>query len=158
MSEYSCRHQKGEIVGGRLPAFLTSIFAHPSDNCFFFKKWCFDSRRLHFAIWKNRYVWSEHTSFCETYRKGVQTLRSSWCPRFWGGFGDIWGGSGRVFGNPEMILGSPRCPQGFTMKLGEYFAKLWEGLGRLWELLGRRPTAQPIIYTNSRSTAPAAPY
>ena len=28
--------------------------------------------------------------FCKKYRKGVQTLRSSWCPRFWGGFGNIW--------------------------------------------------------------------
>ena len=42
----------------------------------------------------------------------MQKLRSSWCPGFWGGFGDIKGGSGRVLGSPKLILGSARVHLG----------------------------------------------
>ena len=67
----------------------------------------------------------------------------------WGDLGRLWGDSGSLGGGFGETLG------GF----GEALGRLWEALGRLWEDFPTdRPTAQPTIDSNSRSTAPAAPY
>ena len=47
----------------------------------------------------------------------MQKLRSSCCPGFWGGFGNIWGGSGRVFGSPKLILGHARIILAISIEL-----------------------------------------
>ena len=84
--------------------------------------------------------------------KNEVKLMSKVLGRLWGHLG----GSGRVFGNPKVILVSPRVQNEAWGRLWEGFGKLWEGFGSSCECV--RPSARPIIYTNSRSTAPAAPY
>ena len=81
----------------------------------------------------------------------------------WGSFGVVWGSLGRPWEGSGETLGTfGETLGGFWETLGgfgEALGRLWEALGRLWEDFPTdRPTARPTIYSNSRSTAPAAPY
>ena len=99
----------------------------------------------------------------------------------WGGFGDALGSSGEASGSFGIVWGCLGEALRVCGKARGCFGKLWECLGRLGcdfgkalEILGptrqtvrpsarptaRRPAARPPedIYTNSRSTASAAPY
>ena len=81
----------------------------------------------------------------------------------WGSFGVVWGSLGRPWEGSGETLGTfGETLGGFWKTLGgfgEALGRLWEALGRLWEDFPTdRPTARPTIYSNSRSTAPAASY
>ena len=81
----------------------------------------------------------------------------------WGSFGVVWGSLGRPWEGCGETLGTfGETLGGFWKTLGgfgEALGRLWEALGRLWEDFPTdRPTARPTIYSNSRSTAPAASY